>query len=538
MLRRLTLVVVCVVAVGASCAGTALADTGAVGQLQVAINSNAVTQNYAWNAAATSAAQATAAQEHVVILQAWETDELEAIKAANPSTIVLMYQNASSASTSASATGIYPTGVPYSQAVANGWLLDNTSGQTFTFQGENWLYATDVGSTGYQNAWASNVITKLDSAPWDGVFLDDVNPTIAYHYCVSCVARYPSDASYGAAMGSFVQNVGSQIQGAGKLAVANIGSWSSYGSTVNSWLQYLSGAMDEEFVKWGTTAGSGYANQATWQNQLHEVALAQSENKIFLGVSHSTSTDEQAALYGYATELLASNGTASYSLAQDYSTATWFPEYQYQIGQPTGSYTVSSNGVYERVFTGGVALVNPGSSSETVSLGGTYSGSGLSNVSTVTLAPQSGLVLTGSSVGTTPTGGSGTAPTGGTTTTPPGSTGTTPTGSTGTTTGGTGTTTGGTGTTTGGTGTTTGGTGTTTGGSGTTTTGASHPTHTRHWWYERWLHGHHAESLSHFLRQHMKFAPRSRMKPSTHKRSARHHTARRHTTRKHTTRRA
>jgi len=522
MLRRLTLAVVCVFAVGASCAGTALADTGAVGQLQVAISSNAVAQNFAWNAAATTAAQATAAQEHVVILQAWETDELEAIKAANPNTIVLMYQNASSASTSASATGIYPTGVSYSQAAANGWLLNNTSGQSFTFEGENWLYATDIGSTGYQNAWASNVITKLDSAPWDGVFMDDVNPTIGYHYCVSCVAKYPSDATYGAAMGSFVQNVGSQIQAAGKLAVANIGSWSSYGSTVNSWLQYLSGGMDEEFVKWGTTAGSGYADEATWQNQLHEVALASSENKLFLGVSHSAPGDEQAAVYGYATELLASNGTASYSMAPDYTTATWFPEYGYQLGQPTGSYTVSSNGVYERAFTGGLALVNPGASSETVSLGGTYSGSGLSNVSTVTLAPQSGLVLTGSGSGTTSTGGSGTAPTGGTTGTPPG---------------GSGTTTAGSGTTTGGSGTTTGGSGSTTGGSSTTTTTTSHPTHTRHWWYERWLRDHHSESLSRFLHQHMKFAPRSRMKSSTHKRSARHHRVRRHASHRSSTRR-
>jgi hypothetical protein len=515
MLRRLILVVLSVCAVGAStCASAAFADAGAVGQLQVALNSNAVTQNTAWNAAATTAAQATAAQEHVVILQAWETDELEAIKAANPSTIVLMYQNASSASNSASSTGIYPSGVSYSQAASNGWLLDNTSGQTFTFGGENWLYAADIGSSGYQNAWASNVVTKLDSAPWDGVFLDDVNPTISYHYCVTCVAKYPSDATYGAAMGSFVQNVGTQIQAAGKLAVANIGSWSSYSSTVDPWLQHLSGAMDEEFLKWGTTAGTGYASEATWQTQLREVALAQSENKLFLGVSHSAATDQQAALYGYATELLASNGTASYSLAQDYSTATWFPEYSYQLGQPTGNYTVTSGGVYERTFTGGMALVNPTSSTETVNLGGTYSGSGLSNVSTVTLAPQSGLVLTGS--GGASTSGSGSSPTGG-------STGTPPSGGSGSTTGGTGTTTGGTGTTTGGTGTTTGGTGTTKGGTG--TVGNSHPTHTRHWWYEQWMHNHHAESLTRFLRQHIKLSPSAQLKKSSHKHTARQHTA-------------
>jgi putative glycosyl hydrolase-like family 15 (GHL15) protein len=494
MLRRLILAAVSVsaCALGAStCAGAALADTGPVGQLQVAIDSNAVTPNYAWNSAATSAAQATAAQEHVVILQAWETDELQAIKAANPSTVVLMYQNAASASNSASANGIYPTGVPYGQAASSGWLLDNTSGQPFTFEGENWLYAADIGSGGYQNAWASNVIAKLDSAPWDGVFLDDVNPTIAYHYCVTCVAKYPSDATYSAAMGSFVQNVGTQIRAAGKLAVANIGSWSSYASTVNPWLQYLSGAMDEEFVKWGTSAGTGYANEATWQTQLREVALAQSENKLFLGVTHSAASDEQAAVYGYATELLASNGGASYSLAQDYSTATWFPEYGYQLGQPTGSYTVSTNGVYERAFTGGIALVNPTGSTETVSLGGTYSGSGRTNVSSVTLAPQSAAVLTGNGA----TSGSGTGGSSGSGSSGSGSSGS---GSSGSGSSGSGSS-----------GSGSSGSGSSgSGSSGSGSSGSSHPTHTRHWWYERWLHNHHAESLARFLHEHLKTTTR------------------------------
>jgi hypothetical protein len=38
-------------------------------------------------------------------------------------------------------------------------------------------------------------------------------------------------------------------------------------------------------------------------------------------------------------------------------------------------------------------LVNPTTSTQTIGLGGTYSGSGMANVSSVTVAPQSGLVL-------------------------------------------------------------------------------------------------------------------------------------------------
>ena len=36
---------------------------------------------------------------------------------------------------------------------------------------------------------------------WDGVFVDDTNPTIRWHYTSEQVAKYPSDATYAAATG-------------------------------------------------------------------------------------------------------------------------------------------------------------------------------------------------------------------------------------------------------------------------------------------------------------------------------------------------
>jgi hypothetical protein len=354
-----------------------------VGHVDVAIDSNARI-NYDY----------TAGHEQVVILQAWETAELRRLKRANPDVEVLMYQNASSASTSASYDGTYPTGVSYTQAAANGWLLDDSqSGQPFTFEGEDWLYATNIGSRGYQQAWADNVIHELGSAPWDGVFIDDLNPTIRYHYCVSCVAQYPSDATYGAAMGRFARFVGRHVRAAGKLAIANIGSWAGYQRRVDPWLHSLSGAMDEEFVKVGDAPRMGYMNETTWREQLHEVRLTQAEHKIFIGITHSSAGDRRAALYGYATELLAGAGNAIFAMNANYTTTTWFRPYGYRIGTPTGRYRVKRGGLYERSFTGGQVLVNPTTHPAKTVLPGRYSGCGLHGVRRVTLAPQSALVL-------------------------------------------------------------------------------------------------------------------------------------------------
>jgi hypothetical protein len=367
--------------VGTTAAGSAAAMT--VGHVRVAINSDASFAN----------ARYTADHEQVVILQSWDTSELRALKAANPAVKVLMYQNASSASTSAAADGRYATGISYPQAAANGWLLRTRSGSPFTFGGYPWLYATDIGAPAYQRAWSATVLNRMGSDPWDGVFIDDVNPTIKWHYCVSCVAKYPSDAKYGAAMARFVHRVGPRLRAAGKLAVANIGSWSGYTSVADPWLRSLSGAMDENFLKWGTQVGVGYADQATWAIQLHELQLSAAEGKLFIGISHSGPHDQRAAVYGYATELLGGAGRAVFSMASNYSGESWFPEYGYTLGAPLGAQKRTAGGIHERQFARGLVLVNPTGSRLRVRLTARYRGSGFKATRVVTMAPQTGAVL-------------------------------------------------------------------------------------------------------------------------------------------------
>ena len=72
------------------------------------------------------------------------------------------------------------------------------------------------------------------------------------------IAKYPTDATYSAAVTSALANIGPKIKAAGKLVIPNFGSWGSYRDTVDPWLKYVSGGMEEQFVTWGgATAGSG-----------------------------------------------------------------------------------------------------------------------------------------------------------------------------------------------------------------------------------------------------------------------------------------
>ena len=178
-----------------------------------------------------------------VALDPWDTLNLTAAKAAGLT--ALAYQNASGCN-QASQNGICSSGVSAQQALANNWVLVDTSGAQIQFVTEKWYYAGDIGDPNYQRAWAANVIELLASGPWDGVFIDDVNPSITGHYLNTAVAKYPSDAAYGAAMGSFVQTVGTLIRDAGKLVVANISNTVKFASVVQPWFANVSGWMDEQ----------------------------------------------------------------------------------------------------------------------------------------------------------------------------------------------------------------------------------------------------------------------------------------------------
>jgi len=316
------------------------------------------------------------------------------LKAANPKLKVLVYKNLLASEVPAY-KGFSATGVSYEEAnpAHPGWFLVDTGGRRFTLRHYPYQWAMDVGNAGYQQRWAENVIAEVKAQGWDGVFIDNVNPTMRYYAEVASVAKYPTDASYAAATQSALAAITPRVRAAHLLVFANFGSWSDYFATVTPWLRYVDGAMDEMFVKFGATTGTGYGDEAEWTRQLEELRETQRQGKIFLAVTHSTSYDEAAALYGWASVLLAAEGQAAYEMAETYADETWFPEYDYAIGAPSGAATRDADGVHRRAFVNGLVLANPTANTRAVTFGGTYSGSGLEHATGTTMSPHTGLVL-------------------------------------------------------------------------------------------------------------------------------------------------
>src|SRR3979411_2988072 len=223
-------------------------------------------------------------------LQAWEGAKAAELKAANPNLKVLVYQNLGAMSQGVGPNGLSSSGVNYAEAntAHPSWFLAGASGERLAFEDFKWLWAADVGNPEYQRQWAANVIRLLRSGPWDGVMMDDTNTTNRYHlHPISRVAQYPTDAAYQGAVRSMLQYIGPAIRAAGKLAIPNVGSWSENAGVVREWLPYVSGGMDEMFLKWSKSAGKGCRGSPQWGSQRGGVPAAEAEGKHFIAITQA-----------------------------------------------------------------------------------------------------------------------------------------------------------------------------------------------------------------------------------------------------------
>lgn len=339
----------------------------------------------------------TATRSRVVILLPWQTALMHRLKASNPKLIVLEYKDLGNASDYPPVEGFSADGVSYTQALTQhpNWLLRDRAGQPIRCAGFPYLWAMDVGNPGFQRAWAAEVAGELESEGWDGVFIDNVNPTIRYYHDPADVASYPNDAAYSAAVTAALAQIVPTIHAAGKLAMANIGSWPSYPAVGARWLRRLDGAMDERFTKFTAAPGRGYRSSGEWHTELSILRQSQREGKWFMGIAQSSDGDVQAERFGWATMLLGSGGHATFALQDDanYGVETWFSDYEAPIGHPLGAVLQRRSGMELRRFSHGLVLVNPTARRHTLRLDGRYSGDGLHAVAVATLRPHSGLVL-------------------------------------------------------------------------------------------------------------------------------------------------
>jgi hypothetical protein len=336
-----------------------------------------------------------------------------AIKSANPNTKVLAYMEAP-VTHAQSCSGTNPPayaphdsfGINYCYATAYHpeWFLTNSSGQRLTYSDYPSYSVMDIGSASYQSTWAANAIAAARADGFDGIYLDDVN-TYPGHGIDGQIAKY-TDQAYGQAMINFVTAVGDQLRSHGLLASANLSAnpWVTWQrSDALAIAAHLTVVNREHYSRWGDICGPFSERFNTTANNGTppiDVELAYDQalqatgaylTGIDYGYTQTGAADVATMAYGRALFLLAWDGRpgSAYIFRPCGTVDPANPAWTVNIGTPAGATTLLSSGLYERVYSAGLVVLNPSrGTSLSFSVPAGYQTSG-----TITLAPETARLI-------------------------------------------------------------------------------------------------------------------------------------------------
>jgi hypothetical protein len=236
------------------------------------------------------------------------------------------------------------------------WFLAGPDGQPL---GPGKYTMMDAGNPGWLDFWLQRARFLQETYGWNGIFLDNVEASLSKISDWGRVpAKYPDDASYQAAVESALKRLYSgYFHANGRPVYANIIAikdprvWERY-------LQYLDGAMLENFATgWSGDAG---LSASKWEQQMQMVLQAQAMGKTVILVAQGGQYDQQREEFALASYLLVNNGLAffRYTDSDHYDEDWTYANLSLDIGASLGErYAVGRT--WRRDFTRGSVTVDP-----------------------------------------------------------------------------------------------------------------------------------------------------------------------------------
>lgn len=234
-----------------------------------------------------------------------------------------------------------------------------------------WNHGTmaDIGNAGYEARFAENTIAAARAGGFNGVFLDDVH----WRQWTGYPSAYPDQASWDAAVGSFLATVCTRLHSAGLYVVANIGpspSADGFKPLMALWSGWLDGVMDEGVGR-NNVSHSGSRDTGVWvTNRMAMIEFMQQHGKAMVGEIPADDSDLATIAYGIAMLLLVDDqsGLATVGVAGSaeadgsyYGHEVWTAVHEraLTLGSALAPYQGSVTSGFYRRFAGGEVRLNP-----------------------------------------------------------------------------------------------------------------------------------------------------------------------------------
>jgi hypothetical protein len=272
-----------------------------------------------------------------------------------------------------SGTTVYPSwnsGVSYSEAVSNGWILRDRNGSPVANAAYGG-YVSDIGDHAFQQRFIANQLSFLKRSGNDGIFIDDVL-TSPLGLGGTFPAKYPSNEAWENAMVSFVAAVGQALRAKGYYVLVNAGAYNpgdAPNQTLERYPQFfgrLAGHVDGLMLEgWMQSPSDGALravgphwsqNWTAWQSLL---SVTQAAGAEFFALTYGTSSNVQAMRYGRAAFLLDWSGRGgAYMYAISDRDDPYHPTWVRQHGKPVEAKIQRQPGVWQRRYEKAIVVLN------------------------------------------------------------------------------------------------------------------------------------------------------------------------------------
>lgn len=353
------------------------------------------------------------AKDHnvVVAMRNVLKDHADAMRAANPNLVLLVYVNATF----------------QGNGLNSAWYARNKNGNKVYAKDWPNTYFMNMNTPAYRSYIAERCTEQITASGYDGCFLDVLGSGPLWGDYMSSM---PINSATGKAWThnqwiaqavkivdqTKAKNPGRPIAGNG-LGQGKRYFSSDMGAAPLS--NVLDGAEPELFVRHAHASVNSYKNEADWKSDVDMIIDSQRRGSPAMTMTKvwTSATDaqrNQLRSFALGSFLLGTDGRSYFSFidrkAAGASTSS-HALYDVKLGNPSGSY-YKKQGAYWREFQKGLVLVNPTDRKVTVSVGGRYvDPAGKVVTGDLTLQPHTGHLLRTSGVtGTQPPSGGSTPP--------------------------------------------------------------------------------------------------------------------------------
>jgi hypothetical protein len=162
----------------------------------------------------------------------------------------------------------------------------------------------------------------------------------------------------------------------------------------------MDGGVAEAWIRGSKTPVKNFPTEALWQQNVQMLISVEAQGKPLLTltklwVTATPAQHQQWYQYVLASFLMGTQGRSAFFYSDGFKIGRTTPcaLCNLNIGTPLGPYAKAA-GVFQRPFSSGRVLVNPTPATVKVALGGTYYTVAHQAVTTVTMGPNTGVILT------------------------------------------------------------------------------------------------------------------------------------------------